>query len=105
MKTWDYLRARRGTTLENFLRDVPDVEAALKKFSARRIVPPPLNVIEEYFSVAGKDDVLSPAASDAKQTSKKVKGKLGARRDKKSYDEIIVIDTELQDSEEGSGAG
>jgi|TARA_Y100000034_G_C6871451_1_gene397922 hypothetical protein len=105
MKTWDYLAARRGTTLENFLKDVPDLEAALKKFNARRIIPPPVRVIEEYFSAVRKDEVLPTPTSDVKQTPKRTKRKLSTKQDKKSYDEIIIIDTEHQDGEEGSGAG
>jgi fructose-1,6-bisphosphatase len=72
MKSWEFVQARRGTTLSTFLRGIATVDDALEKFKLRKIIPPAIELIEEELQENKKE--LQPK--------------------KKEYDDIIIINTE-----------
>jgi len=72
MKSWEFIQARRGTTLSSFLRGISTVHGALEKFKQRKIIPPAVELIEA--ELQEKKEELQPK--------------------KKEYDDIIIINTE-----------
>ena len=99
MKDWNWLARRRKLSLENFLRGVDSIEAALAIFAKSDIVPPNRETLERFFnentptftaqtkSVEEKKRPASPARKNNKKSAK----------DKKTptkYDDIVIIETE-----------
>ena len=72
MKSWEFVQARRGTTLRGFLRGITTIEDALEKFKLRKIIPPAIELIE----------------ADLQEKKKELRPK------QKEYDDIVIINTE-----------
>jgi hypothetical protein len=100
MKSWEYLQARRGTSLEAFLDGVKTLDEALKRFRARDIVPPPTEAIEEVLGVSTKAaDVVTARPSkktpSSRPSTKKRKAPQQVEEKKaKEYDDLVIIETE-----------
>jgi len=76
MKQWRYVQARRGTTLPAFLRGVSTMSEALELFRSKRIIPPPVEEIQEVLGL--EPEVEEPSNDDPPQ---------------KEYDDLVIIDT------------
>ena len=72
MKSWEFVQARRGTTLKNFLRGITTMDSALEKFKLLKVIPPGVELIE----------------AELQENKKELQPK------KKEYDDIIIINTE-----------
>ena len=91
MKSWDYIQARRGTTLEGFLKGVITVTEALELFSARGILPPPIEDIESLLGpppppprCPAGHSIGDATINDSTIVEPSVQ---------KEYDELVIIET------------
>jgi hypothetical protein len=100
MKSWEYLQARRGTSLEAFLDGVKTLDEALKRFRARDVSPPSIEAIEEVLSTSTEATVVvttQPSKKAASSRSSKKQRKVPQQVEEKKakeYDDLVIIETE-----------
>jgi hypothetical protein len=101
LKTWDFVVRRRKLTLENYLKGVTSLDAALEKFQNDKILPPAEDEIQaviESNTAPPKRPKSFVNATKGTKPKKRAKNPNKRRKplskDDGEFDEIVIINTE-----------